>query len=124
MERSPAFTADVPRPRRRERPWEQPEYIRLLHDLPCVITGGPVVTAHHLIHHHRLDRRRRDDRLVLPLCWGYHSIFHSKVGDEARFFRELGIADPYALAEELWRIYEKGWDRDEAIRAIVGARHG
>lgn len=124
MLRNAAFRADVPRPRRRERPWRQPGYIKRLHDLRCVLTmsDSRYVEVHHLIQHKRKDRKRRDDRLALPLVFYKHAYLHDRDGDELRVFQEGGIPNPYALGEELWRIYEKGWDRDEAIRAIVEAR--
>lgn len=117
----PAFMANPRKPRRRERPWKQPRYISLLHDLPCVLSGRCYVEAHHLIHHKRRDRRRRDDRLALPLSVLLHSDLH-RSGGESRYLQERGIPDPYALGEELWQIYRRGWDRDEAIRAIINAR--
>ena len=121
MLRNAAFTADVPRPRRRERPWKQRAYLGCVADLPCVVTGGRTVVAHHLMHDTRPDRRRRDDRIVLPLDPLKHNELHGW-GNEWNFFAKHGVFRPYSLADKLWQIYEKGWDRDEAIRAIVGAR--
>ena len=59
--------------------------------------------------------------MILPLCPTHHNDLHAR-GGEGAFFREAGVQLPYGTAMALWRIHEQGWDRDEAIRAIVGAR--
>lgn len=116
----PAFKANPRRPRRRERPWKQPAYMKWVRTLPCAVSGRPKgIQFHHLIH--GWYEHRKDDRRGLPLHWCVHKILHQR-GHELAYLKEQRLKDPVGLAGELWRIWEDGRDRDEAIRVIVEAR--
>lgn len=82
-----------------------PDHLRMVRDLPCVVTGRlDGVEAHHLCEgmDGRGMGRRAEDRWTVPLHRDVHAAAHATGIPETWLMERFGI-DARALAEALWR---------------------
>jgi len=101
------------------------KYAALLRQCPCVVTlKMPAGQIHHLkagpARSERGVQMRATDRWALPMSYAAHILGVETVGSrrEHEWFREHGIADPYALAEALWNA-----PRDVAVMTRIILAH-
>jgi hypothetical protein len=86
-----------------------PKHLACIRALPCCITGRPAPSdPHHLktdLAHERGIGRKATDRWTVPLAREAHESVE-RVGsrNELAWFQERGIADPKALARDLWAV--------------------
>lgn len=103
------------------KPRKKPDYLRWLHELPCVVTGRYGVQAAHISfaapeygHWGRGKGTKAPDLFALPLCPEQHELQHSgKLGSEKEFWQHVGI-NPHHLCVVLWAIYS-AYDEPESI---------
>lgn len=84
------------------------DYLKWLHELPCIVTGSrPVDAAHVSYADPRYGKRERgkgektDDRWAVPLCRAEHDRQHSM--DERAYWASVGI-DPLRVALALYGV--------------------
>jgi hypothetical protein len=114
-----ANIARVEPPRRRAP--KRADYLRFIHELPCVVTGRHGVQAAHVSfadtwhgHFGRGKGTKAPDRFALPLSPDEHNLQHScKLGSEEDYWLSKGIA-PHELANTLWGIF-CDYDHGEAV---------
>ncbi len=70
-------------------------------EMGCVFTGGGPGVLHHLMRAPG-KKTRRDHRYIVCLDDLLHRTLHDQVGDEVRFFTDLGKPDIYIWALEQW----------------------
>ncbi|PRD42073.1 hypothetical protein C5748_18115 [Phyllobacterium phragmitis] len=96
-------------PTDRKRPAKKDaDYLKWLHELPCVVTGvRPVDPAHVSYADPRYGKRERgksekaDDRWAVPLCRAEHDKQHSM--DERAYWQSVGI-DPLQVALAIYGV--------------------
>lgn len=96
------------------------DYLKWLHELPCIVTGTRPVEAAHVSYadpaygkRERGKSEKTDDRWAVPLCKSEHDRQHH-MGDERAYWQSVGI-DPLKVALALYGI--KG-DNDMAMVVI------
>ena len=84
-------------------------YLRQIHELPCVLTGRPVVHAAHIRYHAAGKRQvgmgeKPDDKWVVPLCPDLHTMLAGAQHNhnERLWWEHVGV-DPVKLATELYK---------------------
>lgn len=87
---------------------KEPDYLKWLHELPCLVTGSRPVEACHVSYADpRYGKRERgksekaDDRWALPLCPAEHRRQHDM--DERAYWQTVGI-DPLQVALALYGV--------------------
>ncbi|OCJ12511.1 hypothetical protein A6U86_05670 [Rhizobium sp. AC27/96] len=108
-------------PTPKKRPAKRADYLKFLHELPCVVTGNYGVQAAHISyqdtwygHYGRGKGTKAPDRFALPLCPEQHDLQHScKLGTEREYWLAKGI-NPHELANTLWGIFSD-YAYDEAV---------
>lgn len=97
---------------------KEPDYLKWLHELPCLVTGTRPIEACHVSYADpRYGKRERgkgekaDDRWAVPLCSSEHHRQHSM--DERAYWASVGI-DPLQVALAL-----HGCDRDNTMAEII-----
>lgn len=125
-----AISKEAPLPSRKTARVEQPDYLKWIRSLPCVITGTRPVEAAHVSFanpaygaHGRGKGSKVSDRWALPLSPAAHRAQHG--AGEQSFWFEHGI-NPHVLCMSLWGLFcERGPDTvQEAERIIALARGG
>lgn len=93
----------------KQRAPKRKDYLALLHELPCVVTGKYGVQAAHVSfaspmhgHYGRGKGTKAPDRFALPLCQEEHARQHRM--NEQEFWLSVGI-NPHELANTLWGIF-------------------
>lgn len=83
------------------------DYLKWLHELPCIVTGTRPVDAAHVSYadpiygkRERGKSEKADDRWAVPLCRAEHDKQH-QIGDERAYWRSVGI-DPLRVALALY----------------------
>lgn len=94
--------------RQRQPRIEDPAWLAIVRDMPCLVCGYPRSDPAHLRTAARQYGKREcgmqekpDDRWVLPLCRTHHDEQHHR-GDELAWWVSQGIPDPHALAVALY----------------------
>jgi hypothetical protein len=97
------------------------EHVRHVAKQPCLICGRSPSDPHHLrFVQSRALGRKVSDEFVVPLCRGHHREVH-RCGDEAAWWRKLGI-DSTMAARALWlKMHPIATDPDKLLDNVVEA---
>jgi DNA recombination protein Rad52 len=91
-------TLAIPEPRR----IRDPDHLKFVAELPCIICGREPCEAHHLRYvQPRALGRKSSDAYAVPLCALHHRELHAR-GNERAWWVAKG-RDPLPIADELWR---------------------
>lgn len=87
---------------------EDPAWLALVRQMPCLVCGYPRSDPAHLRAAARQYDKRQcgmgekpDDWWVLPLCRTHHDEQHHR-GDELAWWASKGVTDPHAVAKALY----------------------
>ena len=108
----------------KRKPEKSADYLKWLHELPCVVSRQYGVEAAHVsfaepmyCHYGRAKGHKASDRWALPLAPDLHLIQHK--GSEREFWKQVGI-NPHIVALVLWGLWsEMGDDATEAATAVI-----
>ncbi len=115
----PRIDKGLPKRDKPKRPGDSKAHLDFIRSLPCCVTGHTPVDPHHLMRavddRPKGAGRRHEDRWAIPLSRATHEAAHAN-GDDEAFLAAHGI-DGRALAESLWRAFNKHEDPEERLAA-------